>query len=503
MAIKRLTKDQVQSILEMRGAGQTREEIANHFGVPLSRIKTVLLENKVVLDKEVAQTNAYQSKLKKNPDAMKQMREKIDVQYRSEKVREAYQNETLRSFKGEQMREWWGSMAPEHKESYLRVRKQTQLSSPNNHRYFSRSGIDGADPAASFAARVKEKGGKLFGEYVSSKERVEIECENGHRFMCMPNSLQQGAWCPNCGHHISRGQQDLFDYVRSVLDCEVLMTDRKLIAPKEVDIYIPSKKIAIEYHGLYWHSSAMEKYARTSTYEKWKLCKEQGVQLLTIFEDEWIQKQDMVKDLVAIKLGVAKLTKLNARSMDVVEVKQSEANAFFEQNHMSGAVNHKSALGLKKDGVLVACASFRRNFNHEFELARFATLRGVVVRGALGKILSQFKEELVSYSDNRFSWGQVYERLGFTEVTKNGPTNSYYYTDGVSRIWRYRCRKDNSPEIVALHPTEEAQAASGVTAKRLFGVEKPLFRVDDAGHRKWVRKPLTSSQADLTLSPER
>lgn len=488
MAIRRLTQEEIQNIIKARQSGATREELANQFQVPLSRIKTILSENGVVLDKGVAQANAYRAKLKKNPDAMQQMRQKIDFQHRSEKIREVYQDEELRILKGKQTREWWSNMTPEYRQVYLESRKKAQLGSSNNHLYFSRSGIDGTDPATSFAIRVKQKGGKLLGNYVSSKERVEIECENGHTFKCMPNSLQQGVWCPNCVHHISKGQQDLFDYVKSILNCEVLMTDRKLIAPKEVDIYVPSKGIAIEYHGLYWHSSAMERYARTSTYEKWKLCKDQGVQLITIFEDEWIRKQDMVKDLIAIKLGVAKLIKLNARSMDVVEVDQSEADLFFEQNHMSGSVNHKSALGLKKDGVLFACASFRRNFNHEFELARFATLRGVVVRGALGKILSQCKEDIVSYSDNRFSWGQVYERLGFAEVTKSGPTNSYYYTDGEIRIWRYRCRKDNSPEVVALYPTEESQAASGITAKRLFGVEKPLFRVDDAGHRKWIRK---------------
>ena len=64
---------------------------------------------------------------------------------------------------------------------------------------------------------------------------------------------------------------------------------------KELDIYIPSKKLAIEYCGLWCHSSNISKKHQTidpksSTYHynKYKQCKDMGIQLLTIFETESI-----------------------------------------------------------------------------------------------------------------------------------------------------------------------------------------------------------------------
>ena len=484
MAVRRLSEDEVKQIVQMRQSGVARKDIATQFDVPLSRIKTVLLENGVVIDKQIAQKNAYSSKISKNPNAMQEMRAKIDIEFRTSQIKSAYENEELRSLKKKQTEEWWKGLSLEDRGKYLKDRKCAQFSSEKAQRYFSRTGIDGADPSTSFSIRVQERGGTVLGQYISSKERVLVKCHQGHEFDCMPNSLQQGNWCPVCVHHVSKGQLEIYEYVKSIVDCEVALGDRSLISPKELDIYIPSMKLAIEYHGLYWHSSAIDHYRRTASFEKWQKCKDLGVQLLTIFEDEWYYKTELVKDMISVKLGVAKLKKLNARDLQVVEVSQEDAFRFFEDNHMSGSVGHKTALGLKNEGVLVSCASFRTNFNKEFEIARFATLRGVVVRGALGKILSKCPEkEVVSYSDNRFSMGQIYEKLGFSEITRKGPTNSYYYTDGSSRFWRFMCRKDSKCD-----GTEEEQALNGATSKRLFGLERPLYRVDDAGHRKWVKK---------------
>ncbi|NDB85961.1 MAG: tandem-95 repeat protein, partial [Alphaproteobacteria bacterium] len=62
-------------------------------------------------------------------------------------------------------------------------------------------------------------------------------------------------------------------------------SDKKIIAPYELDIVIPSKKLAIEYCGLFWHSE----YNRPDPNyhaNKLKLCGQQGYRLITIFEDE-------------------------------------------------------------------------------------------------------------------------------------------------------------------------------------------------------------------------
>jgi hypothetical protein len=503
MAIRRLSEQEIQQIIEMRKTGTPRKDIAVAFGVPVSRIKDIFIKYGVTVDMETAQRNAYNSKLVKNPNAMQEMRKNIDFKYRAERTREAYQNSPeLVELKRQQTTEWWANMDERYREEYLDKRHRAFAESSKVNAYFNRSGVDGLDPATSFLIRVQERGGRALGEYVGSKTKVSVMCSEGHVFGCLPNGLQQEiAWCPQCTGQMSSGQLQVCEFVKSITSHEVLLCDRKLIYPKELDIFIPTLRFAIEYDGLFWHSSAMQNYDRAGSFKKWQKCKEKGVQLVSIFEDEWMDsnKRELIKDMIKAKLGVLSARKLNARSLDVIEVSRQEANEFFDANHISGSVNHKYAIGLTLDKQLVCCASFRENFNDEFELARFATLRGHLVRGGLSRILAHCKEdEVVSFSDNRLSVGKVYEVTGFTNITEKGATNSYYYTDCLKRYWRFKCRRVNDPNILAKYPTEEAQALGGILSQRLLGVSKPMYRVDDAGHQKWIfRKgqaclPLTS-----------
>jgi len=68
---------------------------------------------------------------------------------------------------------------------------------------------------------------------------------------------------------------------RSVLNC------------LELDIYLPEYNVAIEFNGLYWHSELYKEkdYHLNKTLE----CKKKGVDLLHIFEDDWVFKQDIIK----------------------------------------------------------------------------------------------------------------------------------------------------------------------------------------------------------------
>lgn len=65
-------------------------------------------------------------------------------------------------------------------------------------------------------------------------------------------------FCPNCSRIIMHGkslkEKELCDYVRSIYDGPILENDRTVIAPRELDIYLPEKKLAIEFDGTYWHA---------------------------------------------------------------------------------------------------------------------------------------------------------------------------------------------------------------------------------------------------------
>ena len=285
---------------------------------------------------------------------------------------------------------------------------------------------------------------------------------------------------------ISGPQAEIAAYISS-LGFEVESNTRKIIAPKEIDIYVPACKLGIEFNGLFWHSSANKKYERKKHVQKYYACKAAEIKLLAIFEDEWDNKQDVVKAMIRHRLGcTVGLVKLHARNLEVCDMSPSECKAFHDTSHLDGGLL-LSGKGLKIDGNIVAAASFRpyngSKYENAVEVARFSILPDHSISGALGKLLSHLKDKIVvSYSNNRVGDGNLYPNLGFVEDTASFAP-SYWYTDLSTRVFRTKCQKVEHD----LYKTEAEQAINGIFSQRLFGDDRPLFRVDDYGHKRWVR----------------
>jgi hypothetical protein len=250
----------------------------------------------------------------------------------------------------------------------------------------------------------------------------------------------------------------------------------------------PNEKLAFEYNGLYWHSNAI-KNNNGRHFKKKKALEAAGYSLFAIFDDEWDNNRLLIENMLKRRLGKFEGEKLNARDMVVEAIELHEASEFFKRHHLDGAAPASKFFGLRNKGELVACASLRKNFVGEFELGRVATHMDYIVRGAAGKLVKAIKtdigsEPLVSYSNNRLSDGDMYKKLGFKFLKDNPP--SYWYTDGRVRVWRWKCKKDNSPEALAKGSTEQAQAEAGVFSLKLFGDERPLYKIEDYGHKKWI-----------------
>jgi hypothetical protein len=73
----------------------------------------------------------------------------------------------------------------------------------------------------------------------------------------------------------------------------VLENTRNVIPPYELDIFIPEKNLAIEYCGLYWHSDIKGK-SKDYHLNKYTMCMDKGVRLLTVFEDEYLTSSQEV-----------------------------------------------------------------------------------------------------------------------------------------------------------------------------------------------------------------
>ena len=116
--------------------------------------------------------------------------------------------------------------------------------------------------------------------------------------------------CTNCNplkKEYSYGEKEVLSYVSSIYNGIILENDRTIIKPKELDIYLPELHLAVEYNGDYWHANP--KYysedhiigdvpAKTVWKEdnqKINHCIKAGIELLVIWEDDWINRQDVVK----------------------------------------------------------------------------------------------------------------------------------------------------------------------------------------------------------------
>jgi hypothetical protein len=344
-------------------------------------------------------------------------------------------------------------------------------------------------------------GAKLLESYVGSKTTHTYSCEkdqNHPNWLARPNDIQQGHGCPKCANvGPSKPQLQIYEYIKSILppDEEIHLSTRKVIAPKEIDIYVPSRKFALEYNGLYWHSDGAPSNFKSGK-ERDKALDSQalGLSYLMVFGDEWESKPDLIKAMIQYRLGLFSGQKLHARKLELRLLgKNSQWDDFFNRNHLDGSAMASWGYGLFHGDKMVVCATVRTNHKAEVELARLATDYDYSVSGGATRVIKAIKTKLegkplTTFSNNRLSSGALYASLGkeITETTRP----SYYYTDGKVRVWRFKCKRINDLEVLARYPnvehTEKAQAAGGVFSEFIFGDNRPLFRIEDAGHRKWL-----------------
>jgi len=106
----------------------------------------------------------------------------------------------------------------------------------------------------------------------------------------------------------------------SSMNVSFITNSRTIIKPKELDFFLPEYKIGIEFNGDYWHANPSiytandfilaanigkvpASYIWARDAEKQKLCIENNVDLIVIWESVWNSKKQMIKDSISDKLS--------------------------------------------------------------------------------------------------------------------------------------------------------------------------------------------------------
>lgn len=308
-------------------------------------------------------------------------------------------------------------------------------------------------------------------------------CANAHQWQARVDSRAlAGAGCPECNiaYQKSKPEREIADHLQS-LGLKVEVGDRTLLNGKELDIYVPAKKIAIEFNGVYWHS---EKFGKNKSYhyEKYNTAKMKGVQLLQIWEDDWRRDAQMVLGTLERKLGVAKAARVGARKTEVVNVSFFEAKAFLDKWHLQGHAAGRYYLGLKSGEELVAVLVLKQQGFKEFLITRYAT--SCIVQGGFGKLLKHVEsnfdvERLITFSDNMISNGALYESNGFTAEKKLPPDYSYVSKGRRQHKFGYRLKRFKADPTLLYE--------EGLSERELAMLNQ-LPRIWDAGKILWAKK---------------
>ena len=318
--------------------------------------------------------------------------------------------------------------------------------------------------------------------YKGTKDKIIVTCNTHGDFELTPNALLQGQSCPKCNSNRSKAEKEIAEFLKEYVN--IKESDRKTLGNRELDIFIPSLNLAIEYNGLYWHSN---KFVEDNYHkEKLELCLEKGIRLVQIFEDEWRDKKDIVKSRLLNLINKTQ-NKIYARNCEIREVDSKESLLFLEQNHIQGKLGAKIRLGLYYNNELVSLMTFgnlrkslgSKGEDTDYELLRFCNKTNTTVIGGASKLLKYFKKKytytsLISYADRRWSEGNLYKNLDFELVSKTKP--NYFYTKGVYRENRFKYRK-----------SEINKNKENKTEREIMS-ELGYYRIYDAGTLKFKLK---------------
>lgn len=319
-----------------------------------------------------------------------------------------------------------------------------------------------------------------------ANKKVWWKCKKkGHEwFAYVSGRTTSGYGCPECAmaSRVSKAEQEIADFVAG-LGLIVEPSNRKVLGGVEIDIYLPEKKFGIEYNGLYWHTEDMGK-AKSYHYDKWLKAKDCGIRLVQIWEDEWLDKPDVVKSMLKHKLGFSSAAeRVFARNTRVALLSIKEAKDFFRAYHIQGFASGSFYYGLMEGDKIVSAVIVKREQGDVFNIIRYASAKSVV--GGFTKLLAYIEHNhndfslFSTFSDHCVSDGGLYATNGFIADKELAP--DYRYVVGLTRAHKFGYRLKKFKEDPNLLWKE------GLTERELAKLNN-LPRIWDAGKTRWVKQ---------------
>lgn len=277
-------------------------------------------------------------------------------------------------------------------------------------------------------------------------------------------------------------QSDIRDYLNQISGHDF---SSSILDNKELDMFNKDLSLAFEYCGLFWHNEkSPDPRGRDYHYNKYNICKKSGIRLITIFEDEWINRNDQCKNYIKSIFKIYK-DRFYARKCTVEEIKSKDACVFYETFHIQGKpYNTKKSFALfyEKEIVGVMSLGIHHRKSNDLIINRLCFRENTQVIGGANKLFKKCKEyasnnsfkKITTWSDNRWSTGNIYVELGFKFDKELGPDYSY-----VNLNKKYcRLSKQSQKKSNTGCPTDVTEA--------IWTEQNNLAKIWDCGKKRWV-----------------
>lgn len=257
------------------------------------------------------------------------------------------------------------------------------------------------DRASSFNPLLKFE----YGCYTKNSEEAVFTCSVHGEQRRKAQDILQGHGCRTC--LTNRPEQEILNEIRSVYQGEIIAHSRpKFMNGMELDFYMPEKNLAIEFNGTVFHHSSkntilsgVKPKPYNYHYKKWLLCKENGINLISIYDFYWADdlKNSIIRSKIRHYLGCDR--KVYARKCVIKKVSNKVAAEFYSSTHIEGAgfpYRNSKSFGLFLEDELLMCVTIGEFYNQskkcfELKVSRISTQLDVTVIGGLTKLLSYLK----------------------------------------------------------------------------------------------------------------
>lgn len=283
--------------------------------------------------------------------------------------------------------------------------------------------------------------------------------------------------------HMPHKNTNIENFIINIMNennIEYELSNRSILNGRELDIYIPSKQIAIECNGCYWHDDKHKpmKYH----FQKYNDCLNKNIQLLTFWDDQIYRCPNIAISIIKSKLGIYD-KRIYARKCEIKLIDPKTSKEFLVKNHIQGAVNSSIKLGLYYKDELVSIMTFGKSrkcvngSRDSYELYRFCNKLNTQVVGGASKLFAYFIKHykptiISSFSSNDISNGDLYKLLNFE---KKSGSISYWYIKNYKRYHRFNFTKSNLVKM---------GFDASKTEKQIME-ENKYHRIYDSGQTKW------------------